>query len=63
MHPDDAIWLIGGLRPELRSISREREQAHTLRASRRQDHVSLIDRLRGMTRPKSAETDLVCCPA
>jgi len=63
MHPDLAIWMIGGMQPELHRIAREREQAHMLRASRRRDHVSLIDRLRGMTRTKSTETDLVCCPA
>ena len=63
MHPNYAIWMIGGLEPEPRAVVRERDQRHELRASHRTSGPSLISRLRGMTQPKSAETDLACCPA
>jgi hypothetical protein len=59
-----AAWMIaGGPRIELQSTIREREQLHAFRASQHVERVSLIDRLRGITRPKPAEVDLVCCAA
>jgi hypothetical protein len=58
MHPNDAVFMIGGMQSELRS-AREHEQERAIRASR-SHHVSLIDRLRGLSRPRAAETDLVC---
>jgi len=63
MHPNYAIWMIGGLEPEPFATARERAQRHELRERRRTSRPSLISRLRGTTQPKAAETDLVCCPA
>ena len=59
-----AAWMIaGGLQIELRSTIREREQLHAFRESQRVNRVGLMDRLRGMTKTRPAEVDLVCCPA
>ena len=59
-----AAWMIaGGPRVELQATLREREQLHALLESRKADHVSLIDRIRGRIRSNAAEVDLVCCPA
>ena len=63
-----AAWMIaGGPRIELQSTIRERDQLHAFRASQRVERVSLIDRLRGITKPRTvdltAEVDLVCCAA
>jgi len=63
MHPDYAIWMVGGLEPELRSVAREREQRRAARESRRTTGRSWLARNRGETRSQAAETDLVCCPA
>ena len=63
MDENFAAWMIaGGPRVETRAMAREREQLFAFRESQRRDHVGLIDRLRGITRPK-AEVDLVCCAA
>ena len=63
-----AAWMIaGGPRIELQSTIREREQLYAFRESQRVERVSLIDRLRGITKPKTAEltaeVDLICCAA
>ena len=64
MEDNFAAWMIaGGPRVETRAMAREREQLHAFRESQRRDHVGLIDRLRGITRPKDSEVDLVCCAA
>ena len=59
-----AAWMIaGGLQIQLQSTIREREQLFAFRESQRAERVGLIDRLRGITKSKSAEVDLVCCAA
>ena len=64
MNTNIAAWMIaGGPRSESRATQREREQLAAFRESQRSEQVSLIDRLRGLSRPRQAETDLVCCPA
>ena len=64
MDTNIAAWMIaGGPRVELRATAREREQLHALLESRRADHVGLIDRILGRSRPKGIDLDLVCCPA
>ena len=63
MDDNFAAWMIaGGPRVETRATAREREQLLAFRESQRRDHVGLIDRLRGIVRPKESEVDLVCCP-
>ena len=63
MHESYAIWMIGGLQPDLVSTTRDREQRTALRESRRTAHRSLFARLRGAAPARAAETDLVCCAA
>jgi len=63
MHPNDSVWVFGGLQPELRSVTRDREHQIAFRESRRVASVPFLDRLRGVTRAKAAEPDLVCCAA
>ena len=68
MDKNIAAWMIaGGPRIELQSTIREREQLHALRESQRVERLGLIDRLRGITKPKTveltADADLVCCAA
>ena len=67
MDTNIAAWMIaGGPRVEDPYAQRDREQLHAFRESQRVAHAerpSLIDRLRGITRPKDSEVDLVCCAA
>jgi len=63
MHPNYAIWMIGGLQPELRSVGREREQRHEVQESRRSSHPSLAARLRGLRPARADQADLAGCPA
>jgi hypothetical protein len=64
MDANFAAWMIGGgPRIETLAMKREREQLHAFRESQRREHVGLLDRLRGITRPTTTETDLVCCIA
>jgi hypothetical protein len=64
MDTNIAAWLAGGdPRIETRSMQREREQLHAFRESRRVMRPSLIDRLRGSSRRREDEIDLVCCTA
>ena len=64
MDTNFAAWMIaGGPRIEIRSVDREREQLRAFRESQRENHVGLIDRLRGITRSKTADVDLVSCAA
>jgi len=64
MDTNFAAWMIGGgPRIETLSVDRERDQLRALRESQRENHVGLIDRLRGITRSKTAEVDLVSCAA
>ena len=63
MHPTDSVWVFGGLQPELRSVTRDRDHQIALRDSRRSAPVPFLDRLRGVTRTRAAEPDLVCCAA
>jgi len=64
MDTNIAAWMIaGGPRIELQADQREREQLYAFRESQRVERVSLIDRLRGLTRSRQIETDLVCCAA
>jgi hypothetical protein len=59
-----AAWMIaGGPRIEIPSIERNRVNLRALRESQHEDHVGLIDRLRGIVRPATTEVDLVCCVA
>jgi hypothetical protein len=55
--------IAGGPRIELQSTIREREQLYAFRESQRVERVGLIDRLRGITKPKPIEIDQVCCAA
>jgi hypothetical protein len=64
MDKNIAAWMIaGGLQIDLPSTIRDREQLLAFRESQRLDRVSWIDRLRGITRSKTADVDLVCCAA
>jgi hypothetical protein len=64
MDENFAAWMIGGgPRVETLATKREREQLHAFRESQRREHVGLIDRLRGITRPTTTEADMVCCTA
>jgi hypothetical protein len=67
MDTNIAAWMIaGGPRVEDPYAQRDREQLHAFRESQRVAHTerpSLIDRIRAITRPAAAETDLACCPA
>jgi len=59
-----AAWTIaGGPRIEIPSIERNRANLRAFRERQREDHVGLIDRLRGIVRPATTEVDLVCCVA
>ena len=64
MNTNIAAWMIaGGPRSEFHATEREHEQLYAFRESQRVERVSLIDRLRGISRRRQVETDLVCCPA
>jgi hypothetical protein len=69
MHPNESVWVLGGLQPEFRSVAREREHLIALRESRRSSAVPFMARLRGIVRPRpvpaglALETDLACCAA
>ncbi|MBA2381800.1 MAG: hypothetical protein H0V73_06790 [Chloroflexi bacterium] len=64
MDTNIAAWMIaGGPRIELKATQRDRDQLHALRESQRVERVSFLDRIRGITRPRTVETDLVCCAA
>jgi hypothetical protein len=67
MDTNIAAWMIaGGPRLEDPYAQRDREQLHAFRESQRvaqAERPSLLDRIRGITRPAAVETDLVCCPA
>jgi hypothetical protein len=59
-----AAWMIaGGTRIEIPSLDRDRANLRAFRESQRVDRVGLIDRLRGIGRPKTVDADLVCCAA
>jgi hypothetical protein len=62
---DTITWslIVGGPQAEPPSAERNRRNLRALRESRRGHHASLIDRLRGVTSPKPAEIDFVCCTA
>lgn len=59
-----AAWMIAG-GPQIKDphAARDREQLHAFLESQHVDRPSLIDRIRGISRPRQAEVDLVCCPA
>jgi len=64
MDTNIAAWMIaGGPRVEDPHAQREREQLHAFRESRRVERPSLLNRIRGISRPRQTELDLVCCPA
>jgi hypothetical protein len=64
MDTNIAAWMIaGGPQIEDPRVKRDREQLHAFRESQRAERVSLLDRLRGITGRREAESDLVCCPA
>ncbi len=63
MYPNTVAWVVAGRRSEFESTRREREQLHAFREGQRAERVSLIDRLRGISRPGPVEPDLVCCIA
>jgi len=64
MEQNIAAWMIaGGPRIEIPSIERNRANLRAFRERQREDHVGLIDRLRGIVRPATTEVDLVCCVA
>jgi hypothetical protein len=64
MESNFAAWMIaGGPRTEDPHAARDREQLHAFRESQQVDRPSIIDRLRGISRPRQDEADLVCCPA
>jgi hypothetical protein len=64
MDTNIAAWMIaGGPQIENPHATRDREQLHALRVSQRVDRPSLIDRLRGISRSRQDEVDLVCCTA
>jgi hypothetical protein len=59
-----SAWMIAG-GPQLEHLhdERDREQLHAFRESQRVERPSLIERLRGVTRRRQVEADLVCCAA
>ena len=64
MDTNIAAWMIaGGPRLEDPHAQRDREQLHAFRESQRVDRPSLLDRIRGISRPRQTELDLVCCTA
>jgi hypothetical protein len=64
MEQNLAAWMVaGGPRIEIPSIEHNRVNLRAFQESRRQDRVSLIDRLRGIVRPASAEVDMTNCVA
>jgi hypothetical protein len=64
MNTNIAAWMIaGGPRNEFHATQRDHEQLYAFRESQRFERVSLIDRLRGSSRPGRVETDLVRCSA
>jgi hypothetical protein len=64
MDTNFAAWMIGGgPRIETEAAERQREHLRAFRESQRREHVGLIDRLRGISRPKETEVDLICCTA
>ena len=64
MDTNIAAWMIaGGPRLENPHAQRDREQLHAYRESQRVARTSLLDRIRGITRSREAELDLVCCTA
>ena len=64
MNMNIAAWMIaGGPRIEFRASQREHEQLLAFREGQRAERVSLIDRLRRISRRRQGETDLVCCSA
>ncbi|HXI81547.1 MAG TPA: hypothetical protein VNM34_12105 [Verrucomicrobiae bacterium] len=64
MEQNIAAWMIaGGPRIEIPSIERNRANLRAFRERQREDHIGLIDRLRGIVRPATTEVDLVCCVA
>jgi hypothetical protein len=64
MNTNIAAWMIaGGPRSEFHATQREHEQLYAFRESQRFEGVSLIDRLRGISRPRRVESDRVSCPA
>ena len=63
MHPNETVWVFGGLQHELRSVAREREHQIALKEQHQAASIPFLDRLRGITRTKAAEPDLVCCAA
>ena len=64
MDTNFAAWMIaGGPRVETQAEGRERQHLIAFRENQRREHVGLIDRLRGVTRPATSEVDLVCCAA
>ena len=63
MHPNESVWVFGGLQPETRSVARERQHQIAWRDGHRTASVPFLDRLRGVVRSRQPEPDLVCCPA
>jgi hypothetical protein len=63
MHPTENVWVFGGLQHEPRSVAREREHLIALQDQHRPASIPLLDRLRGFSRTRTAEPDLVCCAA
>ena len=64
MDTNIAAWMIaGGPRLEDPQAQRDREQLHAFRESQRIERPSLLERIRGLSRPRRDEADLVCCPA
>jgi hypothetical protein len=55
--------MVGSPQMELEATWRERQQLHAFREGQRAERVSVIDRLRGISRSRQVEADLVCCPA
>jgi len=59
-----ATWTMAGSPGMgLDATQRDREQLHAFREGQRLERGSLIDRVRGISRPRPIETDLVGCPA
>jgi hypothetical protein len=64
MDKNFAAWMIsGGPRFETHETAREREQLLAFREGQRLNHVGLVDRLRAIARPKTADVDLADCAA
>ena len=67
MDTNIAAWMIGGgPRAETLAERREREQLQAYRANQRlvaAGRPSLIDRIRTLVRPTTADADVACCPA